>query len=180
MEKVVLGIVDTPEQAANGVARLQAMGFEPADVSVLFPDRKGTHDFGFESSTKWPEGALTGATIGFVIGAALGAVLGLGLLAAPGLAIFTAVGPVISALAGAAILALVLGVLGVVVGATVPEIEAKHYAGKVSAGSILVGVHVADREEVRRAREVLRSVAASTVKSTGEAAIPASARAREA
>lgn len=70
-----------------------------------------------------------------------------------------------------------LGLVGMAVGRTIPEIMAKHYAGKVTTGSILVGVHVDDTEETRRAREVLRSVEASRVKTTGEASLPAAARA---
>jgi hypothetical protein len=75
------------------------------------------------------------------------------------------------------VLGIVFALVGAIAGAAVPEIEAKHYTGKLVKGTILVGVHVAARDEVRRAREVLRSVAASDIVSTGEAALPPSARA---
>jgi len=178
MEKVVLGIVDSPAQAEITVTRLQAMGFPPADVSVLFPDRRGSHDFAFEHHTKAPEGALAGAGVGFVLGAALGLAIGLGLVPVPGLAALVAAGPVIAALATAAALAILGALVGGIAGLTVPEIHAKHYAGKLGRGSILVGVHVARRGEISRAREVFRSVAASNVIATGEAALPVGAAAR--
>jgi hypothetical protein len=177
MEKVVIGIVDTPEQAAAAVERLQAMDIPQSEISVLFPDRRGNHDFAFEPSSKWTEGALLAAAIGFVVGAAVGAAMGLGLVAVPALGMLTAAGPVVSALSGAAVGALVFGLVGMLVGLGIPEILAKHYAGKVSAGGILVGVHVDNSESVRRTRDVLRSVEASGVKTTGEAALPAGARA---
>lgn len=177
MEKAIIATVDTPEQAATAVQRLEAMDIASGEISVLFPDRRGSHDFGFEPSTKWPEGGLLGATVGLLIGAAVGGAIGLGIVTAPWLAILTAAGPIMSALALAAIGAVLFGLVGSAFGLGIPEIQAKHYAGKITTGGILVGVHVDSSEEARRAREVLRSVEATDVKTTGEAAIPASARA---
>ncbi len=177
MEKVVLGIVETPLEAETTVQRLGAVGFEPSAVSVLYDDRHGSHDFGFEHHTKAPEGALAGAALGGVIGSGLGLAIGLGLLAFPGLGALVAAGPVLAALSGAAVVAVLLAVIGAVAGLGVPEIQAKHYAGKVRRGSILVAAHASTPEAVVRAREVLRSVAANDVVSTGEAAIPVHARA---
>jgi hypothetical protein len=176
MEKVVLGIVETQAQAELTAERLQAMGFSAEEVSVVYSDRHGNHDVGFEQHTKAPEGALAGAGIGAVIGAALGMAIGLGLLFVPELGQLVAAGPVLAALCGAAVVALAGALIGAVIGSSVPEIHAKHYAGKVTTGTILVAVHVDSRDELRRAREVLRSVAASDVRTTGEAAIPANAR----
>jgi hypothetical protein len=172
MEKVVLGIVDTPAQAERAVEELHHAGFATSEVSVVFPDRHGSHDVGFERHTKAPEGALAGATIGAVVGAALGIALGLGVLALPKLGMFVAAGPVLAALSVAAATGVVLAVVGALFGRSVPEIHAKHYAGKVRRGSVLVAVHASDRGEVRRAREVLRALAATDITATGEAAIP--------
>ena len=181
MEKAVIGIVDTPEQAAAAVARLEAMGLPSSEISVLFPDRKGSHDFGFAPSSKWPEGALFGAAVGFALGAALGAAAGLGLFTVRGLELLTMAGPLLAALSGAAIGALLFANIGAVLGAAFPEIHAKHYAGKIATGGILVGVHVETADHAKNARAVLRSVEASRVRTTGEAALPhAVARAHEA
>lgn len=177
MQKVVLAVVDTTAQAETTVNRLQAMGFAPEEISVLFPDRRGAHDFAFEQHTKAPEGAIFGAALGFALGAMIGLAAGIGALAIPGLGALVSAGPVLAALAVAAVLSVVFAAVGAIAGATVPEIEARHYTGKLHKGTILVGVHVADRDEVRRAREVFRSVAASDVVSTGEAALPVDARA---
>jgi hypothetical protein len=178
MEKVVLGLVDTPAQAEAAAERLRAAGVAPADISLVFPDRHGSHDVGFEHHTKAPEGALAGASVGALLGAAIGVALGLGVLALPKLGIFVAAGPVLAALSVAAAVGVFLAIVGAAFGLNVPEIHAKHYAGKVRRGSILVAVHAGSRADVRRARDVLRSVAASDVTATGEAAIPIRARAR--
>lgn len=176
MDRVVLGIVETPVQVEAVVERLRAVGFSPADVSVLFPDKRGAHDFAFEHRTKAPEGALTGAGLGGMLGALVGLAFGIGALVAPGLGVLVAAGPILAALAGAACFAVVLGALGAALGARVPEIEARAYAGKVRSGSILVAAHAGSRVAARRAREVLRSVAASDVSATSAAPLPSGAR----
>jgi hypothetical protein len=48
------------------VDALRSAGFRNTDVSVLFPDNKGTKDFAVEKKkkTKAPEGTAVGATTG--------------------------------------------------------------------------------------------------------------------
>lgn len=177
MQKVVLGVVDTTAQAEITVNRLQAVGFAPDEISVLFPDRRGAHDFAFEPHTKAPEGAVFGGAVGFALGAMLGLAAGIGAFAIPGLGALVAAGPVIAALAVAAVVSVLFALIGAIAGSAVPEIEARHYTGKLHRGTILVGVHASGRAEIRRARDVFRSVAASDVVATGEAALPVDARA---
>ena len=176
MKRVVMGIVDTPAQAEVTVERLRASGFDSADVSVLFPDRRGTHDFAFEHHTKAPEGALAGAGFGGVLGGILGIAAGVGVLVVPGFGSLVAAGPILAALSGIATGGMVAGAIGAVLGARLPEIEAKHYDGKTRLGSILVAVHTETKPAAHRAREVLRSVAATDVTATAEAAVPLAAR----
>jgi hypothetical protein len=176
MDKVVLGIVDTPEAANVAVERLRVMGYPPSEVALLYPDKHGTHDFGFEQHSKAAEGALVGAGLGAIVGGLIGIAAGLRVLVMPGLERLTAAGPLLAALSCAAVLALVLAVVGALIGSGVPAIEAKHYAGKVRRGSILVAVHVTRRSEMRRARDVLKSIAAD-VTTTTEAPVPNAARA---
>ena len=52
---------------------------------------------------------------------------------------------------------------------TIPEYEAKRYAGLVKEGGILLSVHADDREWTRRAREVLQRTGADHIASTSEA-----------
>ncbi len=176
MKRAVMGIVDTPVFADVTVRRLVALGFSPREVSILYPDRHGNHDFGFEAKTKAPEGALVGIGFGAILGAMTGLALGLAAIV-PELAALVEAGPILLALGGAAVGALVLGLVGAVIGAAVPEIEAKYYEGKTRVGTILVAVHANGREEIRRARTVFRSVAASDVRAVTEAGVPSSSRA---
>ena len=100
--KAVFGIAKSEAQAITIADNLKAAGFTKNDVSVLFPDKKGTKDFAHEQHTKAPEGAATGAGTGAILGGALGWMVGIGALAIPGLSVFIAAGPIMAALAGAA------------------------------------------------------------------------------
>jgi hypothetical protein len=67
-EKAVLCIAKSEPQAERIVSDLRAAGFPDGDISVLFPDKKGTRDFAHEKGTKMPEGAATGAaTVGRLV-----------------------------------------------------------------------------------------------------------------
>ncbi|MBX3231469.1 MAG: DUF3341 domain-containing protein [Labilithrix sp.] len=171
MKRVVMGIVDTPLQADQAVRRLAESGISPRDVSVLYPDRHGDHDFGFEANTKAPEGALMGIGFGAMLGATLGLALSLAGLF-PSLRAVGELGPLLAALAGAAVGGFVVGVAGAMLGATVPEIEAKYYEGKSTIGSILVAVHIRSANDADVVRAVLDSVIATDIVTTSEAALP--------
>lgn len=170
MKRAVMGIVDTPLQANEALRRLEASGIDPRDVSVLYPDRHGDHDFGFEAHTKAPEGALVGIGFGAILGATLGLALGIvGVFTQ--LAALPSAGPLLAALTGAVLGALALGIAGAIAGANVPEIEAKYYEGKSTNGTILVAVHTRTPADVQRAEATLTSVVATDVTSTSEAPV---------
>src|SRR6185503_12167421 len=135
-DQAVLCIAKSEGQAEQIVAELQSEGFSDGDISVLFPDKKGTRDFAHEKGTKMPEGAATGAATGGAIGGTLGLLAGIGSLAIPGLGPFIAAGPIMAALGGAAAGATAGGLTGALVGLGMPEYEAKRYEGKIKSGGI--------------------------------------------
>jgi hypothetical protein len=168
MAKAVFGLVDTESQAERIVDSLKANGFSNNDISVLFPDKRGTRDFAHEKATKAPEGAAAGAGTGGVVGGVLGWLAGIGSLAIPGLGPFIAAGPIMAALAGAGAGAAVGGLTGALIGMGIPEYEAKQYEGKIKQGNILISVHSEDSDEVKRAKEIFERVGAHDISSTGE------------
>ena len=99
----VFGIYKSRADLEHGVDTLRVEGFHSQDISVLFPDNKGTKDFAHEKHTKAPEGAATGAGTGGAIGGVLGWLVGIGSLAIPGVGPFIAAGPILAALSGAAV-----------------------------------------------------------------------------
>jgi len=171
-KKAVFGIAKNESQAIKIADDLKAAGFTSNDISVLFPDKKGSKDFAHEQNTKAPEGAATGAGTGAVLGGALGWMVGIGALAIPGLGPFIAAGPIMAALAGAAGGAAAGGLTGALIGMGIPEIEAKRYEGKVKDGNILLSVHTEDGTELDRAKKILQADGAEDISYTGEASVP--------
>lgn len=62
------------------------------------------------------------------------------------------------------------GLVGGLVGAGIPEIEAKRYAGRIREGGYLISVHGDDGEWANRAKEILQATHDHDVVSTAEAA----------
>lgn len=168
MGKAVFCIVDSELQAENIVTDLRAAGFSVNDVSVLFPDKRGSRDLGHEMASKAPEGAAAGAAGGGVVGGALGWLVGIGALAIPGVGPFIAAGPILAALGGAAVGAATGGVAGSLIGFGMPEYEAKQYEAKIRGGNLLLSVHTEDSSERSRAKEIFERHHARDISSSGE------------
>jgi len=172
MKKSVIGIVETQIQAERIVDQLQQRGVASSDVSVLFPDKRGSKDFAHEHNTKAPEGAVAGIGAGGVVGGTLGLLAGIGALAIPGVGPLIAAGPLMATLSGAAAGAAVGGIAGGLIGLGLPEYDAKSYEGKVKSGNILIAVHTDDSETEKRAKHTLESNGAHDIAVTGDSAVP--------
>jgi hypothetical protein len=178
MKKAVIAIVPSRLDAENIVSELRSEGFGSNDISVMFPDKRGTRDFAHEQHTKAPEGATAGAGAGGLIGGTLGLLAGIGTLAIPGLGPFIAAGPLMAALGGIGAGGVVGGVVGALVGMGIPEYEAKVYEGKLRGGGILVSVHTDDAEERVVALEVFRRAGVQDAATKIEATVAADDDAR--
>jgi rhodanese-related sulfurtransferase len=53
----------------------------------------------------------------------------------------------------------------------IPEFEAKRYEGRLQKGEILLSVHCHSGDEIKRAKEVLKSTGGEDVSSTGESSV---------
>jgi hypothetical protein len=177
--KAVIGLVGTEAQAGYIIGELKAAGFDSADISALLPDTRGTRDFAHEHSTKAPEGAVAGVGAGGALGGTLGLLAGIGAIAIPGLGPLIAAGPLLAALSGAAVGAAVGGVTGALIGMGIPEIEAKKYEGKIKDGNILLAVHVFERKQLDRAKEIFKRNGALDVSTVGESSVPGASSWRE-
>jgi uncharacterized protein (TIGR02271 family) len=166
--RAVFGISQNEQQASDIVTQLKQNGFSSNDISVLFPDKRGTKDFAHEKNTKAPEGATTGGVSGGVLGGVLGWLVGVGALAIPGLGPFVAAGPITAALSGAAVGAGTGGLIGALVGLGMPEYEAKRYEGKLREGNILISVHSDNSDETSRAKDIFQRAGATDISTTGE------------
>ncbi|HWG57729.1 MAG TPA: hypothetical protein VN661_01635 [Candidatus Acidoferrales bacterium] len=165
----VFGIYPAYDAVENAISALQAAGFRNTDISILLPENAGNKDFAHEKNTKAPEGATAGAASGAVIGGALGWLAGIGALAIPGIGPLIAAGPIVAALAGIGVGGAVAGIAGALIGAGIPEYEAKRYEGRIRGGGMLLSVHSDDSQWTKRAMAILEQTGAEDIASSGEA-----------
>ncbi len=164
----VFGIYPDRAAVEEAVESLRAAGFRSTDISVLFPDNKGTKDFAHEKNTKAPEGATTGGVVGGIAGGVLGWLTGIGALAIPGIGPLVAAGPIVAALAGAGAVGAAGGIVGALIGLGIPEYEAKRYEGRIREGGVLLSAHCDTSDWVKRAKEILERTGAQDIASAGE------------
>ncbi len=69
MAVLVSGIFKTREAAERAIDDLMRAGFSRDDISLLMTEATRGREFGLEMSTKAPEGAATGATVGAYLAA---------------------------------------------------------------------------------------------------------------
>src|SRR5580692_2542434 len=167
----VFGIYTTVAATDLATDSLVKSGFLSSDISVLVPENLGPRPMATEKGTKAPEGATAGASTGAILGGALGLLAGVGMLAIPGLGPFIAAGPIMAGLAGLGVGGAVGGVTGALVGMGIPEFEAKRYEGRLQKGGILLSVHCDTSDEIKRAKEVLKTSGGEDVSSTGESSV---------
>ena len=165
----VYGLYKNRSGVEEAVDALKLGGFRNTDISVLFPENKGSKDFAHEKNTKAPEGAVAGGSSGAIVGGTLGWLAGIGLLAIPGLGPFIAAGPIMGLLAGVGVGGTFGTIVGALIGMGMPEYEAKRYEGRIKDGGILLSVHCDSAEWVKRAESLLTETGADDVASASEA-----------
>lgn len=171
MAQAVFGIADTLARAEAIVTELRDAGFASASISILFPDRTGTHELRHEGHTKAPEGAATGLGTGALLGGTLGWLSGVGAVALPGLGAFIAAGPILATLSGISAGAALGGVAGALVGYALPEFEATLYEGRLRSGNHLISVHTESVVQQAHARDILTRNGATDVSQAEEARV---------
>ncbi|WP_371347181.1 hypothetical protein [Ancylobacter sp. IITR112] len=160
----VSGLFDSYDDALTAVNKLQALGIDRAQISLVANNADDWYgrdtaaapaaehrDHAGHDESHAGEGAATGAGIGAVVGGAGGLLTGLGLMAIPG------VGPVVAAgwlvatgagvVAGAAAGGAVGGIVGAMTSEGVPEERAHVYAEGVRRGGTVVSARVPDDRE---------------------------------
>jgi len=170
----VLGIYTDRNTIERVTDLLVESGVSSADISVLLPENPGSRPMGTEKATKAPEGAAAGVTTGAVLGGGLGLLAGIGALAIPGLGPFIAAGPIVAALAGMGVGGAVGGVTGALIGMGIPEYEAKRYESRLQKGGILLSVHCDTSDDIKRAKDILKTTGAEDISSTGETSVNSS------
>lgn len=161
------GIYPTTELAESAAEHLVGKGLPNSAISILLPHYEITRTFAHEKHTKAPEGAVTGGFIGALIGGAFALVVGLGALMIAGLGPLFAAGPVIACLTGVGSGGFVGAVIGAIVGATMPEYEARQHEG-VKRGGPLLSVYCETSDEINIAKQAMRETGAKSISIMGD------------
>jgi hypothetical protein len=126
-------------QAESALVALAALGVPSDDVSV-FPRRRAlSKDVGLHATSKAAEGIAMGAVSGIVLGALIGYVAAAGALVVPVIGSVFA-GPIVASLAFAGIGSGFGIVVGSIIGARFPELEARLADDAQAVGGALVTV----------------------------------------
>ncbi len=168
MKQWVIGSFHERATAEAAVDRLAALGYARDAVSVVMNEETRTRDFGHDGAVthegatdrgaSMAKGAAGGGMIGGTLGALVAAVVGTGAVgltvATGGVAAPFIAGPLAAALAAGGAGAAAGSVIGGLIGAGMPEADAKRVDQDVAAGHIVVSVH-ADGSDVGEVRNVL-------------------------
>ncbi|MFC4024388.1 general stress protein [Oceanobacillus longus] len=157
-KKLIGGVFSNVKNAEKAIKELQAQGYGKEDISVFAKDKDKVKDIEEEtntdvSSNKGGRGknAGKGVGIGAVSGGVLGGISGLiveaGLLTIPGVGPLLAAGPLATTLAGLGIGASGGGLVGALVGAGIPEEQAKQYEQYLKDGKLIVMVEANENNE---------------------------------
>ncbi len=162
MSKTITATFKTRIAAEQTLRELEAKGFTDEQISLLVSDETRGKSFVIEEGSKADEGAAAGATFGGVVGAILGGVASAGAIAVPGLNL---VGPgaLAGGLAGLGAGRAPGGLIGMLVGAGIPEHEAKRYEDELKAGSILLAVDADSDERAKLVEDILDRVDAYNI-----------------
>ena len=162
----VVGVFQNRETAERAVHSLTEAGFPRNRIGIAMRNVTGT-EHAVEGAAESPEakGAITGAAAGL----GLGALAGVGVLSG----VIPVIGPAIAAgtlgvmLSNAAAGAGIVGVVGALIGAGVPDDEAHFYQTEFEAGRLIMTVDAGARTEAAIA--ILRAHGAYDIQSAGEA-----------
>jgi uncharacterized membrane protein len=148
MAKTVIGVFHDRNRAEEAINKLDGMGYNPKDISIVMRDHKEGEEFASDTGTNVAGGAVSGATAGGLIGALAGLLVGTGIV--PGLGALLIAGPIAAALgltgavattvSGAVTGAVAGGLIGALTGLGVSDEDAQMYEESVREGGILVMV----------------------------------------
>ncbi len=157
--KVVSGVFNSDKRVEDLTSKLEDRGYYDTDISMLMSDKTREQYPSLEKSNKLPEGATTGGISGGLLGALIGGLTMAGSVLIPGAGLLIA-GPIVGAITGGALGASTGGLVGALIGAGIPEHEAKYYEESLKEeGNILVIAHV-EKEDVEEVRDLFRSCGA--------------------
>jgi len=146
------------DRAASQTAldSLERVGIRGDQISLVMTDDTRRNHFKLDEESKADEGAISGAALGGIAGVLLSMLTTAGVMMIPGLNLVVA-GPIVAALAGLGGGAVTGGIIGGLVGAGIPEHEAKIYEGEIRNGGVLIAVEALDDVQKDKIKTALKA-----------------------
>ncbi len=157
MSNIVTATFKTRLDAENALRKIEALGVNEKQISMIMTDDTRGKSFNIEEHTKADEGAVAGATAGGIIGGVLGAITTATAMVLPGLNLVVA-GALMTTLAGIGAGAVAGGLVGGLIGLGIPEHEAKIYEDQIKDGAILLAVDAKDKAQKQKVENVFDNV----------------------
>lgn len=138
----------THKEAELAVNALERNGFSPGDISLLAPQRSGSHDFVYHQPPSFLMGAAIGGLLGLILLGFVGFLFGSReVVNMSGISPFQVKSPLMLTLVFS-LIGLALGsVCGVLVGIGSPKSAAKRYGFYLKEGGIVLVVHLKNAAE---------------------------------
>jgi hypothetical protein len=155
------GLYTNSQEAEKAIEGLEKNGFARDNISRLAPERSGHHNFVYEQETSLKEGALIGAVAGILILGFAGFLWGMSGRAGmtdtmlPFWLISTSAGILLGLLFGTA--------AGALIGIGMPQTVAKRYGFYLKEGGTVLTVHLKNKDERKRARQILQTTNAQDI-----------------
>jgi hypothetical protein len=162
MTNTVTAIFRNRLSTEEALRQLEVAGFTSNQVSVLMSDDTRRTSFQIVENSKADEGLAAGATFGGLLGAVLASAASAGAIVVPGLNLVVA-GTLISALAGLGAGAAAGGLLGTLIGAGIPEHEAKVFEKELQGGGFLVAVEAQNSDQTKLAKQIFKDLNATSI-----------------
>ncbi len=167
--KITMGAFRTISQARSAVFDLEIAGVTPTNISIVMHDSDKENFARLDKNTKAPEGAATGGAAGMAVGALAAGLTAVAGIAIPGVGLFAA-GPLVAALAGAGAGGAAGGAVGGLLGLGITEHEAKFHTSVLKEGGAIVAVSTDDKDELKKAQDVLNKLSVKSETAKGKAA----------
>ena len=157
MEKTIVGVFSTRDEAENAAHEIKNRGLRMDDISILAKADDGDLEEG-NGDTFTNDNISDGVTAGGFLGGLAGLLIGAGTFALPGLGMIAAAGPLAGLLSGA----VTGGIVGGLVDLGIPEEESKQYENYVKQGKYVLTMKQTD-DKVSEVANILRNYGATEV-----------------
>jgi hypothetical protein len=168
MQHAILAILSGHEQATRCADALKQAGFTSDEISLLMPDNIGAEELGFIRKTRAAEGFAVGVISGLILGAGFAFLAAQMQLSLQPLNPILAAGPAVAALAMAALFALIMGLIGGLIGMSMSQYAVCKFDRKTRLASSLMAVHTGNANELKVAEKVLRLEGAQEIRTFDE------------